>query len=104
VFKSGGPKSVLLTAPPHRDPQRLVLIPAARIGGDGSALPRAWPAAQWTEWRTEAKSIESLAAYSWTFNFLVLGEGSESLEGMMASGDYFRVLGLQRLLGRPESC
>jgi len=93
-------QGVLLTAPPYRDPQELVLIPAARVGGDGSALPRGWPAAQWTEWRNEVKSIESLAAYAWTFNFLVQDEGSESLEGMIATGDYFRVLGLQPLLGR----
>src|ERR1700755_1296716 len=67
-------QGVLLTPPPYREPQQLVLIPAARAGGDGSALPRGWPAAQWTEWRTESRSIESLAAYAWTFNFLVQDE------------------------------
>src|SRR5580765_8289044 len=62
-------QGALLTPPPYRDPQQLALIPVARAGGDGAALLRGWPAAQWTEWRTEAKSIESLAASSWTFNF-----------------------------------
>jgi putative ABC transport system permease protein len=92
-------QGVLLTPPPYRDPQQLVLLPSARTDGRTSA-PRGWPAAQWQEWRTEAKSIESLAAYSWSFNFLVLDEGSESLEGVVVTGDYFRVLGLQPLLGR----
>src|SRR5947207_9187372 len=67
-------QGVLLTPPPYRDPQRLVLLPSERT--DGRTGVRGWPAAQWTEWRAEAKSIESLAAYSWSFNFLVSGEGS----------------------------
>src|SRR5260221_4039246 len=64
---------ILLTPPPYRDPQSLVLLPSARTDGRTTA-PRGWPAAQWQEWRAEAKSIESLAAYSWTFNFLVLDD------------------------------
>jgi len=92
-------QGVLLTPPPYRDPQRLVLIPSARTDGRTGG-PQAWPAAQWQEWRTDAKSIEALAAYTWSFNFLVLDEGSESLEGMAVTADYFRVLGLQPLLGR----
>jgi len=95
-------QGVLLTPPPYRDPQQLVLIPAARVDGRAAA-PRGWPAAQWTEWRTEAKSLESLAGYAWTFTFLVDDSGSESLEGMVVSGDYFRVLGLQPMLGRTFS-
>ena len=50
--------------------------------------------------RSESKSLESIAGYAWTFNFLVSNEGSESLEGMVVSKDYFRVSGLQPLLGR----
>jgi putative ABC transport system permease protein len=38
--------------------------------------------------------------YRWTFNFLVLPDGSESLGGMVVSRDYFRVLGLKPMLGR----
>jgi len=92
-------QGVLLTPPPYRDPPQLVLIPAARVDGRAAAL-RGWPAAQWTEWRSDAKSLESLAAYAWTFTFLVNDDGSESLEGMVVSGSYFHVLGLQPLIGR----
>ncbi|HEY3841392.1 MAG TPA: ABC transporter permease [Bryobacteraceae bacterium] len=93
-------QGVLLTPPPYRQPERLVLIPSARIDGQLTKEQRAWPAAQWMEWQKEAKSFESIAAYAWTFNFLVLGDGSQSIEGMAVSKDYFRVTGLQPVLGR----
>ena len=41
-----------------------------------------------------------MAGYAWSFNFLVSDEGSESLEGMFVSTDFFKVLGLEPLLGR----
>jgi putative ABC transport system permease protein len=44
--------------------------------------------------------IRAIAAYDWSFNFLVLPNGSESLEEMHVTKDYFRVAGLQPLLGR----
>src|SRR5882757_5984895 len=71
-------QGVLLTPPPYRQPERLVLIPAARADGQRIAGSRGWPAAQWFEWQKEARSFEAIAAYAWTFNFLVRPEGSES--------------------------
>ncbi len=93
-------QGVLLTPPPYRQPDRLVLIPAVRT--DRQPMPRSpsWSAAQWMEWQRQAKSIEAIAAYGWTFNFLVQNDGSESMEGMFVTSDYFRVLGLQPALGR----
>jgi putative ABC transport system permease protein len=93
-------QGVLLTPPPYRQPERLVLIPAARADGRPTNGPRGWPAQQWMEWQTEAKSFESLAAYGWSFNFLVSNEGSESIQGMYVTRDYFRAVGLQAVLGR----
>jgi len=93
-------RGVLLTPPPYRQPQRLVLIPAARADGQQMAQPRGWPAAQWMEWQKEAKSFEAIAAYDWSFNFLVLTDGSVSMEGMWVTRDYFRVLGLEPMMGR----
>src|SRR5499426_1327829 len=61
---------------------------------------RGWPAAKWMERQKEAKSFEAIAAYGWTFNFLVMEDGSESLEGLFVTKDYFRVTGLQPALGR----
>src|SRR5882762_8774655 len=70
-------QGVLLTPPPYRQPERLVLIPAARTAGQTMTRPRGWAAAQWMEWQKETKSIDAIAAYSWAFNFLVSSEGSE---------------------------
>ena len=64
-------QGVLLTPPPYRQAGRLVLIPAARTDGQQMTRPRGCPAAQWMEWQKEAKSFEAIAAYAWTFNFLV---------------------------------
>ena len=41
-----------------------------------------------------------LYAYRWTFNFRVSDDGSESLEGMAVTEDYFRVTGLDPAIGR----
>src|ERR1700733_899791 len=59
-------QGVLLTPPPYRQPDRLVLIPTARTDGQKITPPRGWPAAQWLEWQTAAKSFESIAAYQWS--------------------------------------
>jgi putative ABC transport system permease protein len=93
-------QGVLLTPPPYRQPRQLVLIPSARADGQRQANPRAWAAAQWLEWQQQANSFEGIAAYAWSFNFLVSSEGSESLEGMLVTKDYFPVMGLQAELGR----
>ncbi len=93
-------QGVLLTPPPYREPERLVLIPSARADGQQVVHPRGWASEQWMGWQKEAKSFDAIAAYGWSFNFLVLTEGSESLEGMWVTRDYFRAVGLQPVLGR----
>jgi putative ABC transport system permease protein len=93
-------EGVLLTPPPYKDPQQLALIQSVRTDGQSAAGVRRWPAQQWMEWQKEARSFDGIAAYGWTFNFLVSEEGSESLEGMAVTRDYFRVLGVQPVLGR----
>jgi len=95
-------QGVLLTAPPYRHPETLVLIqPAPTEGRQVNA--RRWSAAQWSEWQRDSKAFESFAGYGWSFNFLVIDDGSESLEGMFVSKDYFRVVGLEPVLGRTFS-
>ena len=93
-------QGVLLTPPPYRDPHRLVLIPSVRNDGQPDEHSPGWAALQWMNWQAQAKSFEAIAAYGWTFNFLVSNDGSESIEGMWVTPDYFRALGLQPLLGR----
>ena len=94
---------VLLTPPPYRDPQRLVLVPPTRTDGRIAADSQGWAAQQWMEWQTQARSFERIAAYGWTFNFIVLQSGSVSVEGMWVTKDYFRTVGLRPILGRTFS-
>jgi len=72
-------QGVLLTPPPYRQPHQLVLIPTARSDGQKLEDPRGWPAQQWLEWQKKSQSFAGIAAYDWTFNFLIRNEGSESL-------------------------
>jgi len=90
---------VLLTPPPYPRPDRVVLISPTRT--DGQRYTQGWPAAQWQEWKTQSRSFEAIAGYGWTFNYLVLPDGSESIEGLAVTPEYFNVAGLQPLLGRP---
>ncbi len=93
-------QGVLLTPPPYRQPQQLVLIPTARTDGQKQDSPRGWPAQQWLEWQREAKSFKGIAAYGWTFNFLIRNEGSQSMQGMEVTENYLSLMGLQPILGR----
>src|SRR5262245_57740889 len=72
-------QSVLLSPPPYAEPDRLVLIGSART--DGEPYKGGSTFGQWTAWRM-AKTVRHPALYRWTFNFLVLKDGSESLGGM----------------------
>jgi putative ABC transport system permease protein len=92
-------QGVLLTPPPYQNPAQLVLISPARKDAQKNS-PRSWPAQQWIDWRSGVKSFQAVAGYNWTFNFLVKDDGSESMEGMAVSGDYFKALGLKAFMGR----
>ena len=78
-------QGVLLSPPPYSRPDRLVLISPQRT--DGQRYNGECTVGECIEWR-QAKNLEGLAAYGWTFNFLILPEGSESVEGMMVTRDY----------------
>ena len=90
-------QGVLLSPPPYTQPDRLVLISPQRT--DGQPYNGECTVGEFLEWR-QAKNLECLASYGWTFNFLILPEGSQSVEGMGVTKDYFKVLGLKPVLGR----
>src|SRR5437667_3393835 len=48
----------------------------------------------------QSKSFQLIAGYAWTFNFLVQPNGSESLEGMVVTKDYFDLIGVRPMIGR----
>ena len=93
-------QGVLLTPPPYQQPERIALITTERTDGQQMSRPRGWPAAQWLEWQKEAKSFEAIAAYFWEFSFIISENGSESVEGIIVTKDYFSVTGLKPYLGR----
>ena len=93
-------EGVLLTPPPYRDPERLVLVPSVRIDSEQVERLEPTPAIQWLDWQKRATSFDGIAAYGWTFNFLIDSQGSASLSGMLVTPDYFRVVGVQPMLGR----
>jgi len=90
-------QGVLLSPPPYAEPDRLVLLAAARL--DGQPYTERPTTGHWVAWR-QARAFEPPAVYRWTFNFLVRDDGSESLGGMVVSTNYFRVLGVKPILGR----
>src|SRR5580765_7339324 len=89
---------LLLSPPPYVRPERIVLVSSQRT--DGQPYNAECKVGQWMEWRQATKGFEGLEAYGWTFNFLVLPEGSESIEGMWVTKNYFSILGLKPVLGR----
>jgi putative ABC transport system permease protein len=93
-------QGVLLTPPPYQKPKQLMLIPTRRTDGQTMDSPRGWAAEQWMEWEKETTSFQGVAAYNWIFNFLIRNDGSQSMQGMNVSKDYFRVMGLKPAAGR----
>src|SRR6266700_4702684 len=92
-------QGVLLTPPPYQKPQQLMLIQSVRTDGQKMDSPRGWAAQQWMEWNEKVGSFQGIAGYGWTFNFLVRNDGSQSMQGMEVSKEYFRVMGLKTALG-----
>ena len=93
-------QGVLLTPPPYEKPEQLVLVPAARTDGQKMDSPRGWAAEQWMDWQKDAQSFSGIAAYDWTFNFLVRNDGSQSMQGMEVTKDYLPLMGLRTAAGR----
>lgn len=93
-------QGVLLTPPPYKKPEQLVLVPAARTDGQKMDSPRGWAAEQWMDWQKDAQSFSGIAAYDWTFNFLVRNDGSQSMQGMEVTKDYLPLMGLRPAAGR----
>jgi len=91
---------VLLTPPPYEDPEELVLVSTVSAENREQGGLFGWPEQLWDEWLADTDSFAAIAGYRWVFNFLVSNEGSEPLEGMLISDDYFSVVGIEPELGR----
>jgi putative ABC transport system permease protein len=91
-------EGVLLLPPPYARPDRLIFLTQARQ--DGQPFLQGMTIGQWIDWRSSSRTIEPPALYRWTFNFLVLPDGSRSIGGMVVSNEFFKVMGLRPILGR----
>ena len=88
----------LLRPLPFRHSEQLAFVTLEKaMGGLTNAIPNN---GQFLEWANQNHSFSSMAAYDWCFNFLVLGDHNQSLEGMVCSASLFETLGLKPQIGR----
>ncbi len=88
--------AILLRPLPYQNPNRIVRLWEARDAFTGSV---SWPNLQ--DWRQQNTSFEALAAINQNVNLtLRTGATPEHLSGAAVSSEFFKVLGVQPLLGR----
>ena len=87
---------VLLKPLPYPGSERLVWL--GETAGEATGISVTWP--NFTSWRSENRSFEAMGAFQ--FGQLTLtGRGdARSIRGLIATPDYFALLGMQPLLGR----
>ena len=92
-------QGVLLTPPPYADPAN-GSCSSRRRGSTAAPTPAA--AASDNRWTGAREPHPRVACplYRWTFNFLVLPDGSASLGGMVVTSNFFKTLGVTPVLGR----
>jgi predicted permease len=90
--------SVLLRPLPYKDSERVVQVWE-------NNLKRGWTRdtispLNFEDWRTQNRSFDAISAYEYDGLVLAGGESPERLVGILASSDFFRVLGVEPALGR----
>ncbi len=82
-----------------KDLDRLVILHGIYEGRPGE--PDFFSPADFRDFREQAKSVDFLSATVW-WNANVTGEGEpEQVQGYRVTGDFFRALGSETVLGRP---
>ena len=87
---------VLLQPLPYRDPGRLMRL--SERSPDFGTMSVAYP--NFVDWKDQNRSFAGLAAFRWDDYDVTGGGQPEHLSGKMVSADFFRVLGINPLLGR----
>ena len=92
--------SLLLRSLPVVEPQRLVTISSDSAVSMGFRAGAGWNYAMWEQLRERAQVFDG--AFAWVTNRFNLAQSSEiqPVDGIYASGDFFRTLGVPALLGR----
>jgi len=91
--------AVLLRPLPYPSPEKLVWIwetsPVNEIKQEVASYPN------FNDWRQQSQSFEGMAAFANSYQFLTGPDGTpERLSAAAIVGDYFKVLGVQPMLGR----
>src|SRR5258705_4059344 len=90
-------RGVLLRPLPFSEPERLIGIRESKVG-EGHNNPMAWRS--FAEFRDKTQTLESIAAYQNTNPDIEQADGTMRVQGARVSHSYFKVLGVQPLLGR----
>jgi putative ABC transport system permease protein len=91
--------AVLLRPLPYRAPEKLVWLWGTNPLNDIPKESASYP--DFADWREQAQSFETMAAYARTSPILTEGDGEpERLPGAAVIGDFFSVLGVEPALGR----
>jgi putative ABC transport system permease protein len=88
---------------PVKDPQDLVTITSDTALRHGFQAGAGWSYAMWDQLRQRADAFDG--AFAWALQRLDLSEGGEMqpVNALVASGDFFDVLGVQAVIGRTFS-
>ncbi len=84
-------QGVLLTPPPYPRPERIVCL---SVGKEGQPDEGRCPVATWAAWRDETHSFESIAPYWWDFEYLIRNDGSQFIQGLNVTTNYFDLIGV----------
>jgi len=87
---------VLLQPLPYRDPDHLMRL--SETSPDFGTMSVAYP--NFADWKDQNRSFRGLAAVRWEDYDVTGGGPPEHLSGKMVSTDFFRVLGINPVLGR----
>ena len=87
---------VLLQPLPYRDPDRLMRL--SETSPDFGTMSVACP--NFVDWKDQNRSFAGLASFRWEDYDVTGGGQPEHLSGKMVSADFFRVLGINPVLGR----
>ena len=90
-------RGVILRPLPFSEPERLIGIRESKVG-EGHGNPMAWRS--FAEFRDRAQSFESIAAYVNLAPDIEQTDGTVRVQGARVSHSYFKVLGVQPVLGR----
>ena len=88
---------VLLRPLPYPEPDRLVVLRTTDF--QNSAGQGRVSEAELGDWQAAATSFDSIAGYRWATIDLVESEHSERLQGLFATPEFFRVFGVQPVVG-----